>query len=184
MNVIGLVMTAVMLLLDPAEVINAEMATAISQDADQVKTPAEEKKSGKTVTITGQTSDFDRQAGVAMFEGNVLVVYDSDYTLCADRVYAFSAGTNRLARVVAVGHVTITNDTRVCTAPLAIYRRNRSEIELFGDRSGAVARLVENGDVRSAVEGTHIRFWLDSERVEVEASRIEVEQQKGGVNAL
>lgn len=185
MSLISLSMTAVMLLLDPSEVVDAEAAAAISEDADRVhQMAADAKKSGKTAVITGQTSDFDRQAGVVMFEGGVQVVYDTDYTLCADRVFAFMSGSNQLGRVVAVGHVAITNDTRVCTAPMATYRRNRSEIELFGDRQGTLARLVENGDDRSALEGTRIRFWLDSERVEIEGSSIQVEQQKGNGGAL
>lgn len=177
-------MLSVMLLLDPTEVVDAEAAAAISEDADRVLMPSGASKAGKTATITGRTSDFDRQAGVVMFEGGVQVVYDTDYTLCADRVFAFMSGSNQLGRVVAVGHVAITNDTRVCTAPMATYRRNRSEIELFGDRQGEVARLVENGDDRGALEGTRIRFWLDSERVEVEGSRIQVEQRKGDEKTL
>ena len=69
--------------------------------------------------IRSASSDFDRKAGVVLYEGNVFVEYGRDYTLNADRVFAFLAASNRLSRIVADGHVVISNGARVGTCALA-----------------------------------------------------------------
>ena len=189
MSGILLSLFAVMFLLEPEERIDAERARAISADADRVEIkgerpsakPPEEK--GQHARITAVTSDFDRQAGVAMFEGDVVLRYSSDYTLCADRLWAFLAGSNRLGRVVATGNVSITNETRVGTCEMAVYRRQRGEIEMFWNGTNALARLVENGDDASALEGTRIKFWIDTEQVEVDDTRIITEEERKGNKA-
>ena len=84
---------------------------------------------------------------------------------------------------MALGNVSITNDTRTGTCAMATFRRKRGEIEMFGDGKETLAHLVERGRESSALEGTRIRFWLDAEQVEVENSRISSEQ-KGGMNFL
>lgn len=170
----------VMLLLDPNEEIDVEAAAAISEDADRVELPSGtvRRHDRSSVRIRSATSDFDRDAGVILFEGNVVVEYEGDYTLCADRVFAFLADSNRLSRVVADGSVVISNETRVGTCALATYRKAKNEIEMFGKIGGAKARLSEQGDRASAVEGDRIRFWMDAEQVEVTNSRITTETER------
>ena len=176
---------AVMLLTEPDEVIDAAAAAAISEDANRVEIAGQKEDANeiKSARITSRTADLDRAAGVVMFEGDVVVRYSNDCTMCADRLFMFVAGTNELSRVVALGNVSITNDTRTGTCAMATFRRKRSEIEMFGDGNATFARLVERGDDAGALEGTRIRFWLDTEQVEVENSRISSEQ-KGGVSFL
>lgn len=175
----------VMLLLDPHEVIDAEAAAAVSEDADRVPlaTGAVRRREGRrSARIRSESSDFDREAGVILFEGGVVVEYEGDYTLCADRVFAFLAASNRLSRVVATGSVVISNETRVGTCALATYRKAKGEIEMFGERGGSRARLVERGERDSEVEGDRIRFWLDSEQVEVSNAALSAEHDgKKGV---
>ena len=176
---------AVMLLTEPDEVIDAAAAAAISEDANRVelagqKGPETEIKSAR---ITSRSADLDRKEGVVMFEGDVVVRYSNDCTMCADRLFVFLAGTNELSRVVALGNVSITNDTRTGTCAMATFRRKRSEIEMFGDGNGKLAHLAENGDDAGAIRGSRIKFWLDTEQVEVENSRISTEQ-KGGQSFL
>ena len=176
----------VMLLLDPHEVIDAEAAAAVSEDADRMALATgavQRRESRRSARIRSVSSDFDRKAGVILFDGNVVVEYESDYTLCADRVFAFLASSNRLARVVAAGNVVISNETRVGTCALATYRKLKGEIEMFGERGGAKARLVERGANASEVEGDRIRFWLDSEQVEVSNSALSAEHD-GKENVL
>ena len=176
----------VMLLLDPREVIDAEAAAAVSEDADRVSlaTGAVRRREGRrSARIRSVSSDFDRNAGVVLFEGNVHVEYEGDYTMCADRVFAFLAVSNRLSRVVAVGNVVISNETRVGTCALATYRKRKGEIEMFGDKSGTRAHLIERGENESEVEGDRIRFWLDSEQVEVSNSALSAEHD-GKENVL
>jgi len=180
----------VMFLLDPHEKIDAEAAAAVSRDADRVELSTDspvqaDEKGVKSARIRSRESDFDRQEGVVYFEGDVIVDYADDYTMLADRLYVFLAGSNALSRVVALGNVVITNETRIGTCEMATYRRARSEIEMFGDGQGRLARLREEGQDASEVEGDRIRFWIDSEQVEVENSRLSAEQQqKGKANFL
>ena len=177
----------VMLLLDPNETVDVK-AAAVSEDADrdEDELAPRAKASGasrQSARIRSVSSDFDRKAGVILFDGNVVVEYESDYTLCADRVFAFLTASNRLARVVATGGVVISNGTRVGTCALATYRKKKGEIEMFGNEKGVRAHLVERGANASEVEGDRIRFWLDSEQVEVSNSRISAEHEgkTGGV---
>ena len=176
---------AVMLLTEPDEVIDAAAAAAISEDADRVELAGQKGDANeiKSARITSRAADLDRAAGVVMFEGDVVVRYSNDCTMCADRLYVFMAGTNALSRIVALGNVSITNDTRTGTCAMATFRRKRSEIEMFGDGKATFARLVDRGDDAGALEGGRIRFWLDTEQVEVENSRISSEQ-KGGMDFL
>ena len=176
---------AVMLLTEPDEVIDAAAAAAISEDANRVEIAGqkEQAKEISSARITSRSADLDRREGVVMFEGDVVVRYSNDCIMCADRLYMFLAGTNELSRVVALGNVSITNETRTGTCAMATFRRKKSEIEMFGDGKESFARLVDSGEDSGALEGTRIRFWLDTEQVEVENSRISAEQ-KGGMSFL
>ena len=172
---------AVTLLLEPDEVVDAAAAAAISEDANRVEIAGQagRKNEIKSARITSRTADLDRQEGVVMFEGDVTVRYSNDCMMCADRLYVFLAGTNELNRIVALGNVSITNDTRTGTCSMATFRRKKSEIEMFGDGTNVLARLVEKGEDSSTLEGARIRFWLDSEQVEIEQPRISAEQKEG-----
>lgn len=172
----------VMLLLDPNEVIDEAAAAVVSEDADRVEIRGRQEEV-KSANVRSRTSDFDRKEGVVMFEGNVVVTYSKDYTMCSDRLFMFLSKSNELSRVVAVGNVSITNETRTGTCAMATYRRKKGEIEMFGDGKGVLAHLAERGDDASAVEGTRIRFWLDAEQVEVENSRLTTET-KGEAKVL
>ena len=116
-----------------------------------------------------------------MLDGNVDVAHSDGYGLRADRAYLFLTASNELSRVVAEGNVVITNASRMATCPLATYRRQRREVEMFGDGGGAFARLVETGAERRELEGRRIRFWLDTEQVEVDGPRITVGRTGEGV---
>lgn len=122
--------------------------------------------------VRSRSSDVDRKAGVVMLDGDVFVEHSDGYSLNADSVYLFLNGENALNRVVASGRVVLSNGARVAMCPLAVYRRRKREVEMFSDGKGAFARLVEGGGERRELEGKRIRFWLDSEQVEVDEPRI------------
>ena len=174
---------AVMLLLDPTEAIDEAAAAAVSEDADRVEIRRADAQDVKSASIRSRTSDFDRKEGVVMFEGDVMVRYSENYTMCSDRLFMFLSKSNELSRVVALGNVSITNETRTGTCAMATYRRRKSEIEMFGDGKAVLARLTESGDDASEIRGERIRFWLDAEQVEVENSSIQMEK-KGNAKVL
>ena len=127
------------------------------------------------VHVSGRSCDIDRAAGVVMLEGDVKMDHSDGYRMAADSVYLFLTASNELSRVVASGDVSLSDATREATCPLAVYRRRRREVEMFGDDKGGVARLVERGGSRRELEGRRIRFWLDTEQVEVDQPRITVD---------
>lgn len=175
MSILWTTALAVMFLLDPEERADLAKLRAISRDADRVETdggPSLAGKERKRARITSTTSDFDRSEGVALFEGGVVLTYGDDCVLCSDRLWAFMAGSNQLDRVVASGRVSVTNETRLGTCSMAIFRRRSGEIEMFWDGTNELARLVEQGTDASEIEGRRIRFWIDAEQVEIEGSRI------------
>lgn len=131
--------------------------------------------------VRSRSSDVDRKAGVVMLDGDVFVEHSDGYVLLADKVYLFMTAGNALNRVVASGGVVLSNGTRVASCPLAVYRRRRREVEMFSDGKGALARLVEGGGEKRELEGKHIRFWLDSEQVEVSEPSITFGKPEGVV---
>jgi len=174
---------AVMLLTDPSDVVDATAAAALSEDADRVEIVGQKKESPKSARITSRKSDFDKKEGVLMFEGDVFVRYSDDSTMSADRLFMFLSSSNELARVVALGNVVISNETRTGICALATYRRKKGEIEMFGDGKGSLAHLVERGQDASELEGTRIKFWMDAEQVEVDNSQIGV-RNSGGAKGI
>lgn len=132
-----------------------------------------------SLRIRSASCDIDRDAGVALFETGVVVEHGGA-TLCADRVFAFAAATNGISRVVADGGVSVTNGLRVGTCALAVYRRSRGEIELFGCAGGAKAKLAEFGEKASELQGDRIRIWTGSEQVEVANSALSAEGDRRG----
>jgi len=170
---------AVMLLTDPSEFVDTAAAAALSEDADRVEVAGQKNESAKNARITSRACDFDRKEGVVMFEGNVFVRYSDDSTMSADRIFMFMSRSNELGRVVALGNVVISNETRLGTCAMATYRRQKGEIEMFGDGSKVLAHLVDHGQDASELVGTRIKFWLDAEQVEVDNSEIGVRSSEG-----
>ena len=135
------------------------------------------KAAKRDAEISAVRTDYDRKDGVVLFDGAVSVS-DAEYSLGADRIFAFLDGTNSLKRIVADGSVTVTNGTRSGGCPRASYEKSLGRVTMFGEE-GNPAKLVDAGSRRSEIEGRKITFWLDSEQVEVEGSTLTVE---GGVS--
>ena len=124
------------------------------------------KPSAKSARITSATTYYDRKEGVAIFTGKVHVE-DEHYQLHADKAYVFMNGTNELERIVAIGNVAMTNENKRAYGAKASYYRSRSMVVLHsGEGHPAEVREVHpDGD--RIVRGGKIRFWTDSEQVEV-----------------
>ena len=131
-----------------------------------------------SVTITSDRTDYDRREGVIMFDSNVFVD-NADYQMYADQLYVFLDGTNELKRIVAIGNVSITNETRVGSCAKAAYTKSVGKIVMYGDGKDVMATLADTGKRKSEVEGRKITFWIDSEQVEVEGSTVTLDA--GGI---
>lgn len=124
------------------------------------------KKTKRDAKITSRSTYYDRKEGVGVFTGDVHVD-DEDYQMHADKVYLFMKGTNELERIVAVGKVAMTNGTKRAYGCKVSYYRNPGLVVLYsGDGIAAEVRdEAKGGD--QIVRGKKIRFWTDSEQVEV-----------------
>lgn len=130
---------------------------AVAQQAAKAKKPAR---------ITSSTTYYDRKEGVAIFTGKVHV-NDDEYQLHADKAYVFMNGTNDVERIVAIGNIAMTNENKRAYGAKVTYYRNRGMVVLHsGDGRVAEVREVKpDGD--QIVRGRKIKFWVNSEQVEV-----------------
>ncbi|MDY3229365.1 MAG: LptA/OstA family protein [Kiritimatiellia bacterium] len=165
--------------LTKSEVAAPVAAEAKSEAKAEETSEAKDAPAPRSVKITSERTDYDRKEGVIMFDRNVCVD-DVEYKMHANQLYVFLDGTNDLKRIVAIGNVAITNETRVGTCAKAAYTKSTSKIVMYGDGASVMARLEDNGKNRSSVEGRKITFWIDSEQVEVEGSTVTLDAGKLG----
>lgn len=126
--------------------------------------------SNRQSIITADKIEYDNKEGVILFDRNVKVD-DARFVMKSDRLLLFMDGTNdnqEVQQIMAVGNVTISNDTRSAKCDRAVYTRKDGQIVMTGN-----AALNSGGDRAGTVIGNRIVFWLDDERMEVfEGSRV------------
>ena len=130
------------------------------------KSEKKEKKPVRDAVITADRTDYDRKEGVVLFDRNVYV-NDEQYQMHADRLFLFLDGTNDLKRLVAIGHVAITNEDKRAYCARATFNKKLGRVVMYSSDE-ITAQLHEEGKKGSDVKGEKITFWLDSEQVEVE----------------
>lgn len=123
-------------------------------------------KAASMARITSATTYYDRKEGVAIFTGKVFVD-DDQYKLHADKAYVFMNGTNDLERIVAIGNIAMTNENKRAYGAKASYYRSKGMVVLHSGegRPAEVREVKPDGD--QVVRGKKIKFWVDSEQVEV-----------------
>ena len=141
-----------------------------------------EKKPKRDAVITAERTDYDRKEGVVMFDRNVSVD-DEQYQMHADRLFLFLDGTNDLKRLVAIGHVAITNEDKRAYCARATFNKKLGRVVMYSSDE-ITAELREEGKKGSDVKGEKITFWLDSEQVEVENPVITMPGGVGGRDGM
>ena len=158
-------------------------AGEVKAEAPAEKGAKSAKKARRPARITAETTTYDRKEGIAVFDRNVRVD-DEEYQLCADRVYVFLEGTNDLKRIVAVGNVAMTNGLRSARAAKASYHRQAGMVVLYADEKNAELKAevtdADKGE-KKTVRGEKIKFWINSEQVEVTGAVIDA--PTGGMKA-
>ena len=147
----------------------AEKAVPPAKAADAPKKSAATPKkelTGRDAVITAERTDYDRKEGVILFDRNVHVD-DEQYQMHSDRLFVFLDGTNELKRLVAIGHVAITNDEKTAYCARATYSKATGKIVMYSNDE-IKAKLCEGGKKGSTVVGQRITFWTNSEQVEVD----------------
>lgn len=147
----------------------------------EVETTAALSGAGEAMRIVSRRSDFDRNENLAYFEGDVVVNYFPDYRLDCDRLFVFFKN-REFDRMIALGHVAVSNDTRFGFCDRATFLRQESEIELFGGKSESRATLIETGS--NVIKGGRIKFWINTDQVEISDSEITVNKGKEEVKSL
>lgn len=133
----------------------------------------------ESLAVTSRRCDVDRKEGVVAFEGNVRVDYGTNYTLCAERVWAFLSGTNELQRIVASGRVAVTNGVRTGFCDRLVFLREEGRLDMTGGENGPLARLCD--DSRNEAAGRAITFYLQTEQVEIRDAELLVDTSGGHV---
>ena len=157
-----------------------DKAKIVSSEFDVDSRRGEKKGNGDgkgcVTSLSSRRADYDRKEGVIMFEDGVYLDHP-EYKFASDRLFAFLQGTNELKRVVALGNVCVTNAGNSGSCDRASYVRSKGRIAMYA-RDGASPAVLEDsgkGGARNRLEGDKITFWIDSEQVEVENSRISVD---------
>ena len=143
-----------------------EGAKADEKKDGKKKKKAKSDKPERDAIITADRTDYDRKEGVVLFDRNVHVD-DTQYQMHADRLFLFLEGTNDLKRLVAIGHVAITNEDKRAYCARATFNKKLGRVVMYSSDE-ITAELREEGKKGSDVKGEKITFWLDSEQVEVE----------------
>ena len=135
-----------------------------------------------TTRITAGSTYYDRKEGFVLFKGNVAVI-DPQYQLHADRAFVYTGETNDLRKIVALGHVAITNESKRAYGARASYYRGSGMVVLHsGDGIVAEVRdVTPDGD--RVVRGKKIKFWTGTRQVEVVEAEITAPSQ-GGLDAI
>ena len=121
---------------------------------------------GRQARITSASTYYDRKEGIIVFDRDVYVD-DAQYQLHADRAYVFMNGTNDVRRIVAIGNVALTNETRRAYGAKVSYYKDGGMVVLYGDGDTAAEIRDESKEQDQVVKGRKIKFWIDSEQVEV-----------------
>ncbi len=118
--------------------------------------------------ITSDMTHYDRKEGMAIFTGHAFAD-DEQYQMHADKAYVFMTETNTLKRIVAIGHVALTNDLKCATGAKASYYKEGGMVVLYGGEgvNAEVSDASKGADKKQTLRGAKIKFWIDSEQVEV-----------------
>lgn len=162
----------------------ATEAVAEKEPADKKdkKDKTAAKQPERDAIITADRTDYDRKEGVVLFDRNVHVD-DTQYQMHADRLFLFLEGTNELKRLVAIGHVAITNEDKRAYCARATFNKKLGRVVMYSSDE-ITAELCEEGKKGSNVKGEKITFWLDSEQVEVENPIITMPGGIGGQGSV
>ena len=149
---------------EPSAETNAVESVAAAESGKKAKKPR--RASTRPARITSATTYYDRKEGIVFFNKNVFVD-DEQYQLHADKAYVFMSGTNDVRRIVAIGNVAMTNDTKRAYGAKVSYYRDGGMVVLYsGDGITAEVR-DESKSEDQEVRGRKIKFWIDAEQVEV-----------------
>lgn len=141
-------------------------ASAAFADDAATAVPATNAAPVRMARITSDMTHYDRKEGMAVFTGHVYVD-DEQYQMHADKAYVFTTETNSLKRIVAIGHVALTNEARRAYGEKASYYKEGGMVVLYGGNGVNAEIIDESKGQKQSLRGSKIKFWINSEQVEV-----------------
>ena len=144
------------------------LSCLLAAEEKKSSSDAEKKAPSRPAKITAEKSFYDRKEGIATFLGRVYVD-DERYQIHADKAFVSIVPTNELRRIVAIGSVAMTNETRRAYGDKVTYNRPTGTVVLTGSASSPAMIVDEaKGEGKhQVVKGSKIRFWIGAEQVEV-----------------
>jgi lipopolysaccharide transport protein LptA len=128
-----------------ADGVPAEKENKSGAGESVAQTESRAKKSKRPAKISSRSTYYDRKEGIGVFTGKVHVD-DEEYQMHADKVYLFMKGTNELDRIVAVGNVAMTNDTKRAYGAKVSYYRNPGLVVLYSGDGCKIAAVTADTD--------------------------------------
>ena len=150
-------------------------ASAFADDAPAATNAAP----ARLARITSDMTYYDRKEAMSVLTGHVFVD-DEEYQLHADKAYVFFEGTNSLKRIVAIGHVALTNGLKVAYGEKASYYKASGMVVLSGGPEQCAEIIDTSKGQKQSLRGSKIKFWTNSEQVEVLDATIVAPASKAG----
>lgn len=123
------------------------------------------------IIITSDSLTADNKNSTAIFEGSVVAKTD-DVTMYSDKMTVYyDNSANKVKKISAVGNVRVNKEERALFSDKALYLADEEKILFTGN-----PKAVEGENV---ISGTQITFYLKDERVEVEGSRVVLQNKQG-----
>jgi len=122
------------------------------------------------INITSETLTADNKAHTALFEKNV-VAKTTDLTIYSDKMlvyYKEDGGT--VTKIESTGNVKVLRESRIITSKSAIYYADEEKVIFTGE-----PRAMDGDNV---VSGTKIIYLMDSDRFQVENSKVTLKSKK------
>ena len=126
--------------------------------AQELKDAASGGARKKTITVTSDTMDADKNGRLVVFRGNVFA--EEEFNLCGDVLSVYYDESNEVKEIVAAGNVRIVDGKRMARGEQAAYDRNRKAVVITGKASAKQCSDIVNGE--------KITFYLESDRMIIE----------------
>lgn len=162
----------------------ADEAPSSAPGSAKVAAAKPKPSSARMARITSDTTYYDRKEGMAVFTGHVHVD-DAQYQMHAEKAYVFMTETNTLKRIVAIGNIALTNEMKFAYGAKASYYKESGMVVLYGG-DGRNAEVIDASKGQpQTLRGSKIKFWIDSEQVEVlDATIVAPTSASGGAAGL
>ena len=130
-----------------------------------------DKSEKAPIIITSQTLTADNKNSTAVFEGTV-VAKTEDITMYSDKMTVlYDNSQKKVIKIHCIGNVKVNKEESALFSDEAIYLEEEQKIIFTGNPKAV--------DGENVISGTQIIFYLTDERVEVEGSRVVLQNKQG-----